>query len=503
MGRLLELATSTEKPLRTRFGRWMLEVSKVVDSIAGGGQPGTLTLPEQSSVPAAVPNAGVVFTLDVNGIAELFFREDNGNIVQLTSNGQVLGYLTQTDWAVNPQTGNDTNAGTSVAPLASLAELARRWDGRTFAPAITSVNVSLSGTFAATDTLILAGAIFTSTVVLTVSGTMSTFDSGSVTAFTAMNPATATRATLTDAAQDFTGSVRKRIRMTSGAANGAISWVCSLGGGVTVANVGQFWANNALFGAAATPGIGDTYVIEDFTTSIQRYFIDLDGPVITMLRDIQFVGTASATDVSTSYFGPMVNQLKHKVYGCSWSFTGFATQVVTGNQSLMACSAVWDNNSGSGLDMRQGIFVEAGCCWFALTQLTVNAQIQGFNNIHDGNGTLHVGRYALNDAYEEDFDHRGFFGCVNGTIAELMRIDDGGIVIMSVSTARFWGTTGNTATNALRVRNSAGFLYVTLPTATAATPTSDVVLANAAAIAWAALPATAVAPNNAYAVVKQ
>jgi len=74
-------------------------------------------------------------------------------------------------------------------------------------------------------------------------------------------------------------------------------------------------------------------------------------------------------------------------------------------------------------------------------------------------------------------------------------------VIMTA--ARFWGATGNTVTNALRVRNGSGFQYITLPTATGVAPGSDVVLAAEAAVAWAALPRIATSPNNAFANIRQ
>jgi len=44
-------------------------------------------LPEQTSAPAAVPEAGKVFTLDVGGITELFYMDDSGTLIQLTNNG--------------------------------------------------------------------------------------------------------------------------------------------------------------------------------------------------------------------------------------------------------------------------------------------------------------------------------------------------------------------------------------------------------------------------------
>jgi len=44
-------------------------------------------LPEQTSAPAAVAEAGKVFTLDVGGITELYYMDDSGILIQLTNNG--------------------------------------------------------------------------------------------------------------------------------------------------------------------------------------------------------------------------------------------------------------------------------------------------------------------------------------------------------------------------------------------------------------------------------
>ena len=45
------------------------------------------TLPELGSAPAAVADSGRIFTLEIGGITELFYRDDTGDIIQLTNNG--------------------------------------------------------------------------------------------------------------------------------------------------------------------------------------------------------------------------------------------------------------------------------------------------------------------------------------------------------------------------------------------------------------------------------
>ena len=51
--------------------------------------PDPLSLSEQVSAPAAVSNAGWVYSKDVAGRTELFYRDDTGAEVQITSGGAV------------------------------------------------------------------------------------------------------------------------------------------------------------------------------------------------------------------------------------------------------------------------------------------------------------------------------------------------------------------------------------------------------------------------------
>lgn len=51
--------------------------------------PDPLLLAEQGSAPSALANAGWVYSKDVSGRTELFFRDDTGAEVQITSGGAV------------------------------------------------------------------------------------------------------------------------------------------------------------------------------------------------------------------------------------------------------------------------------------------------------------------------------------------------------------------------------------------------------------------------------
>lgn len=461
---------------------------------AGAGLTGGGTLPTTVDVGQNADNSILVNANDIQ-VNPAFGLSPTGG----------LGFLTQATWFVNADTGNDANDGsTSLTALKTLAELARRWAGRTFASSVSAVTVSLAGTFAVTDALVLGNTTFTNPTgtTVTITGTMTQVAAGTITAaFVAFNPAGGVRAALTDGAQNFTTHIRQRIRMTDGPAANAVTFIGSLGGGVTVANVGQFWADSKFGGGTATPAMGNAYVIETYATRIQRYHLDFNGPVWVKIKDIEFVAVAIVTDISISEV-KVGDRLHTQLYGCLFSMVGFAQHIVNGTQALCGCAGVWDTNTGSGVVFRDGCVLEFACCWFCLTQAD-NCEFVSQHNMHDGNGTLHVGRLMNNRSFEEDIHHRAFFGNINGTITEHIRIEDDAVLIGSVANARYWGAAGNTVTNALRVRNGCGFQYVTLPTMTGNVPGNDVVLANTAAIAWGALPAVAAPPNNAFANVRQ
>jgi len=101
MGKLLDFlqAAAGEGSLRSRLGRWRQEVSNAVDSLSeqvadlidGVISVEVLQLPAQGSPPAAEPDIGSVFTMNVNGVTELFYVDSSGNVIQITSNGRVVG----------------------------------------------------------------------------------------------------------------------------------------------------------------------------------------------------------------------------------------------------------------------------------------------------------------------------------------------------------------------------------------------------------------------------
>lgn len=135
--------------------------------------------------------------------------------VDVTAPGFISAYLTQSVWYVDSVTGNDANSAlTALTAIKTLAELTRRFEGRTLSPAMATMDINLSGTFA--EELVLNFASPAQTVI-TVTAPMTTVYSGTIGTFTAGVPTTNTRATLQDAGLVAATHLRRRVRLTSGA----------------------------------------------------------------------------------------------------------------------------------------------------------------------------------------------------------------------------------------------------------------------------------------------
>lgn len=415
-----------------------------------------------------------------------------------------LGFLTQSAFYVNAATGNDANDGaTPTTALLTLAELARRLNGRTLAASLTDFIVTITGAF---PTQVLAAELLVAgpTIVQFQGGAPTQLDSGTVTAFTAMNPAGGVRAALTDAAQDFSGYINKRIRLTSGANVGAVAWICSLGGGNTVANVSEFVASPSLatgwpVATIVTPAVNDTYVIEDLSASCDAHAVRVFGRHAVSptegrayVRDIKFVSAKNAYSQSQ---GQATSSLIF--YGCLWDWSVGGVSYVQQN-----CTCTWSGCAflGSGSFFISFVFSRAqelGCAFFGVSNVLDGSTMFAQRNIHDGNGAKNVSRQVDGGATLVDVHHRGFFGNINGTLTSHIHVLDASSWVAESANSRFWGAAGNTVTNALKINNGCEVQYVTLPTSTGAVPGNDVVLAAAVAIAWAAVPAVAAAPNTA------
>lgn len=474
MGRLLSLVRDVESSIRSRLGMWMQEVSLAGDRASS----------DISTLQTDVTQLGA----DVVQLQ-----------VDVTAPGWLAAYLTQTAWYVNSVTGNDANdAATALTPIKTLAELARRWDGRTFGPSVTAVSVNLAGSFQGEQLIIAAEFVApqTTSVVteVTVTGAVTQVDAGTITAFQAWNSAADLRGQLTDAAQDFTAHIRRRVRITDGAALGAVTWIGSLGGGATVANVGRFRTGGPGFtGTLVNPAPGAAYVIETIDTKVRGYDVDCPGARVT-LRDISIAPAASIIATATS----RQSQGNLKLFGCEYVCPAGGNVQLHGSGTPISC-AFKGTATAFPFESKEGFWNTKSLCGF-WPIWHYNQMVQRDSTYFDGNGEIALDQGIEQGAtvYEQTFC--AIFSALGG--ACLMRVSNSAFWFQNSS--YLWGS-GSTTTVPVQVTNSSGLLYTAgfKPKITAATPTSDIQLAGAAAIAWAAVPAAGVAPDNAICIEKR
>lgn len=403
---------------------------------------------------------------------------------------------TQTTWSVNTSTGNDSNVGTAASPLATYAEFFRRWSTLIVAASVSTIAVTFIGDPPVGTALILDGATFLGPTVVTVSGTMTQTGTGTITAAYVTWDGTVAgadgrRGAMTDAGADFTARVLQRIRRTN--STEMLSHIMSLGGGVTVANTGQFCS---IAPATVNPAINDTYVTETPDVTFRSYQIHPLGNATFIIRDLEFV--ADAASRSSANVGGDSNRCLF--YGCR--FVGSAAALQLNDKARFAACSFEGN-----LITMQGSPSILNSCGFGFIQVNSSfgfAQAWAF----DGGGTRNAVLFVGNYSYLEVIGGSGnfglaFYGAVNGSGIALVSVEDFAQVVLSNAASNFIGATGNTTTNACLVRNGCGLSYVTKPKATGV-GAADVVISGAAAVTWAAgIPALAAAPNNGFVNVRQ
>lgn len=455
MGRLSSLLHGVETSIRSRLGSWMQEVSLAGDEIPG-------------------------MQADITQLQ-----------VDITAPGWLSAFITQSAWYVNATAGNDANDASVGAPIKTLAELTRRFEGRTVSPALATLTVNLTGAF--TETLVLNFANPGPTTQIIITAPMTTVYSGTIGTYVTAVPTTNTRYTLADAGLTVATHVRRRVRLTSGGGNaGALTWICSAAA-ANIANIGQFFSST---GTAVNPANGTTYDVETFGTTIWGYDIRISGGGNNRtfrMENVTIKGDA-ANITATSRLDVNGRAAVAVLFGCLFDCSS-KIQTLSGFVTFTSCAHLGNTLNAQSIDAG-----EQGFCHFHSWQILANANVAGNSCTHDGNAANAAGLAVTNCGYLEDIGNRGFFGSIGG--AALASIDDNATWFLSAAGSLFWGAAGNTSTNALAVKNGSGVSYVTKPTATALTPGSDVVLAGAGAIAWAGVPALAASPDNAFVNVR-
>jgi len=84
-------AIVSQFPANERSSRTDIKGMFDVDHTEADGKHSKVTLPETTD-PTAVANTGFLYTKDDTADTELFYRDDSGNIVQMTRDGEVAGF---------------------------------------------------------------------------------------------------------------------------------------------------------------------------------------------------------------------------------------------------------------------------------------------------------------------------------------------------------------------------------------------------------------------------
>lgn len=406
-------------------------------------------------------------------------------------------FLTQPTWYVNAATGNDAADGaTPATALRTLAELYRRTAWRVIPTSVPSVLFYLSGDFGF-EPLVLKLVRQAQSTIIRVIGATTVDDAGTITGWQAEVATTNTRRQLTDASQDFTAHVGKRIRLTSGAYAGYVTWITSLGGGPTVANIGKFnWPQ-----VGADPAIGDAYVIESMTTKVGAIIVDIlpgtaGASASTWYPSVENI--ACVLNHANAFSGTMIEAGSVVFRGCLWTSSAIVINsflVAGGWQYWVSCS-----NDANVFLTRATVSAYSSVHRARIGVINGSAMVGSQSTLHDPNGARNASLYIGESGYLKDFSSRAFFNNpFDGTFYVYNVILLGfGQWAMGNTSAVLCGNSGNTTTAVVRIYNGSGVTYVTVPVGSAAVPGNDLVLSNGAPQAWATLPAIAAAPNNAF-----
>lgn len=354
-------------------------------------------------------------------------------------------YITQTEWYVDADNGSDANGGASWADaLKTPAQLAQRFYG-VFDPSATSVNVYLRGTF--TEAIALHASFTDAAAVVTVRGELSTLHAGTITTYTAFDPTTDIRASVAESSTDLSAYVGKRLRVTSGAVEGAVTHVAAASG--QTALVGQF-SRVLSTGSVSTsnPTNGSTYAVEEYETEIPAFDIDITG-ARTVLRDLRIHSTSDSSTIRSHMHGSFDAPASCNVFGCE--FVADITTNLGGNCSLSSCRNTGGPLLFVGFFGRQTNHVAMGPISFS-----DGSYAACFNNIHQGvTATMSVDTGST----VEDLAHRGMFG-VAGSYA--FSVTTMGRYFQLHVTDLLWGD--NSSTYAVRVQGPCQFAYLGKPT---------------------------------------
>jgi hypothetical protein len=289
--------------------------------------------------------------------------------------------LAVSDWYLDAVTGSDQNDGiTPSTALQSGAELQRRLGPQAAWSTSVTIHVGVGGV---TDTLSIIGDTLLPGVHVDVIGTPTLVaDAGLVTAYTAMDHVTPRSPTIACAGiTDWTPYVGMRLRITSGANAGAVTWVLKANPhalGLSVARTGGRWykkvsgLSQTVVYASVTPAPGDPVVIETLPI-VNSLVIKIGGAVdVANLNDPwswrQYSVESIAMEKGLRDCSSDVVFYRSIVFGCkmqSFISVNGSYGVSTASASAVSCLLI-GNTVGSGI--ANGVWV--GGCFLALPGTT-------------------------------------------------------------------------------------------------------------------------------------
>lgn len=498
-------AASSESSLLGRLGSWRQAASLAIDqlveavqNLSGGG-----LLPATGTTTGSRPLSGYATALlqtgdevFVQGINEVYYFDasstlaaDQLNIVNAVGPGQFIrlsSVIVDANWFVDSVNGNDQNDGvTALTPIKTIAELNRRFCGRSILPSIANITITLAGTFT-TEVLAFSGLILSRGQVLVVKpSTLTQVATGTITTYTARNAAGNTSATIL-ADISFAGRAQTLMRLTSGASSGATAWVgFDLGG--NTCRVGAF----QLDGTAVTPTNGTTFVLETYPTAIGGVSCQYSGSGTMIVQDleIQQISTGQAQYIiggglgsSGAFFegGSSIYRCKLSV-GSRWYYGTCFTGCMNTAAFIVAT----------------GQFIMQGHTFFATMSVRDSCTLTlqgGYVTFESINTTIGIAQIFAGCVVSQGADVE-MFNCVTTTQGFL--VSDNSTWASSVSARSTYGS-GNTLPTAVQIRSGASWIYTNKPTITG---TVQDTIVGGAALAWAAIP-TITAANNAMIVAK-
>lgn len=351
-------------------------------------------------------------------------------------------FVSQTEWYVDAESGDDANNGASQATaIKTLSELSRRFHG-VFDPSIVSAQVYLRGAFS--EPLVLQPVFTNLDAGVHVQGQMLVLHQGQVTSFVADNALTKTRAELSEIGVDLSPFVGKRVRVTSGVHAGAVAFIAAANGQSVFTS--HFMKFSMVTGTSSgNPAPGDTYVIEDFSTSLPSYKVLVTGK-ISELSSFRLNGAATSSFEVVGGFGT--------VFGVDYAPS--SALLLTGSHAQTCCQY----SSGTTVSLLGSSYLrQLSCLCRVPIFVDDGAYVAAYYNTHQGaSASLSV----TTGATLEDLGHRGFFG-VGGAAA--LSVQYVGRYFQLSASALLWGA-DNTATNILQVAGGSSAAIFAAPTAT-------------------------------------